>query len=454
MKNFRVTITIKILLITLLILGGFFFYFNGYPFALIFFILFIIIWQIVLLINYVDKTNNELYSFLQSINYSDYSINYNFGKYGKSFKNISDEFNNIINKIRQSRSDKEESFLYLQTTIEHVGVGLISFDSYGKIDLINRNAKKLLKINTAKDLGALNSISENFGDFIYRLIPGQQITYSINLKDETVLLLLYATEFKMRGQTYKIVTIQNIQPEIEKKEIEAYQKLIRVLTHEIMNSVTPISSLAATAENLLKDKKNKENINPEFTDDFALAIETIKKRSEGLVKFVEKYRDLAKIPKPVFEVFPVTTLFGRIKLLMDSALNNHNIRFTTEISPVNLEINADQDLLEQVLINLLNNAVYAVNQKLNSSLADLNFKGEINLSAFIDERGKAVIKISDNGIGIEGEILEKIFIPFFSTKKEGSGIGLSISKQIINAHLGTLSVKSILGKITTFTIKL
>ncbi|HPN37985.1 MAG TPA: ATP-binding protein [Melioribacteraceae bacterium] len=449
MNNFKINVLIKILLITVCIFILFYFYFNNYALVLIVVFGLLIVWQLIILLKFVDKTNDELFAFLQSVKYSDYSINFNFGKYGKSFKNISDEFNAILSKIKDSRSEKEESNLYLQTIIEHIGVGLISFDSYGKIDLINRNAKRILKINTAKDLGTLNNINENFGDFMFRLIPGQQITYSVNLKDETILILLFATEFKMRGQTYKIVTLQNIQPEIEKKEIEAYQKLIRVLTHEIMNSVTPISSLASTAEFLLKDKLNNSCID----NDLTLAIETIKKRSEGLVKFVEKYRDLAKVPKPNFEIFSVSTLFERIKFLMDSALKDTNIQFFTEISPVNLEINADQDLIEQVLINLLNNAVYAINQKQDPFLFKDNYVGEVILKAFIDERGKAVIKISDNGVGIEDEILDKIFIPFFTTKKEGSGIGLSISKQIINAHYGSLSVKSSFGKTTTFTIR-
>lgn len=453
MKNFNINVVIRICFISIMIFINYYLFFYKYSYALIFFVFFIIVWQVFLLVKFVNKTNYELYSFLQSIKYSDYSVNYNFDKYGKSFKNISDEFNNIISKFRQSRSDKEESLLYLQTTIEHVGVGLLSFDSLGKIDLINRNAKKILKINTAKDLGALNGISENFGDFIYKLAPGQQITFPLNYKDETILLLLYATEFKMRGQTYKIVTIQNIQPEIEKKEIEAYQKLIRVLTHEIINSVTPISSLASTAENMLKKDINEHHLNNELIDDLVLAVETIKKRSEGLVKFVEKYRDLAKVPKPNSEIFQVAELFNRIKILMDSALKNQKIIFVSEISPVNLEINADQDLLEQVLINLLNNSVYSINQKLNAVMVDNNYIGKIELKAFIDERGKAVIKISDNGAGIEKDIIEKIFIPFFTTKKEGSGIGLSISKQIINAHYGTLSVQSVIEKNTTFTIR-
>ena len=460
MKNFRLVLIIKILLLSGSIGISFLLLYNNlFLFAGIFAVS-LIPYQIVLLIKYVDRTNKELVDFLQAINYSDYSVNYNFFSLGKSFKNISDEFNKVLQKFKQSRSDKEESLLYLQTAIEHIGVGLISFDSKGKIDLINRGAKKILKLTNVKNLSSLNNISPNLGDYIFNLLPGQQCTNRIITKDENIHLLMYATEFKMRKQLYKLVTLQNIQPELERKEIEAYQKLIRVLTHEIMNSVTPISSLASTVNLWLSSNSKEEIMTTETLDDISAAVIAIKKRSEGLVKFVEKYRDLAKIPKPTFEVIKVVHLFERLKILMESGLRDSGIKFSYEISPVHLEITADSDLLEQVLINLLNNAVQSLKNKQN-----INFNGNqgqnknslvgtIDLKAAIDDRGRAIIKVIDNGEGITEDIIEKVFIPFFSTKQEGSGIGLSISQQIIHSHYGSLSVLSKPNEETVFTIRL
>lgn len=448
MRNFRINLIGRILTLSLLIFAAAFFFFIGYKILAVAFTLFIISFYIFSTIRYIDRTNKELIEFLQAINYSDYSIHFNFGNLGKSFKNISDEFNKVLNKFKQSRSEKEESLLYLQTIIEHVGVGVITFDSKGKIDLINRSAKKILKISQVKNLSVLNSISPNFGNYIFGLETGKHYSYKIANKDEIIQLLLFATEFKMRRQIFKLVTLQNIQPEIEKTEIEAYQKLIRVLTHEIMNSVTPISSLASTINLWLNNDNKNILLNDGSLEDLSSAVLTIKKRSEGLVKFVEKYRDLTKIPKPNFEILKISQLFERLKLLMESGLKNSSIVFNTEINPSHLEIAADPHLLEQVLINLLNNAV----QSLKSNESPV--KGEILLKASIDDRGKALIKVADNGPGISQDIIDKIFIPFFTTKQDGSGIGLSISQQIINAHFGSLSVSSIPNKQTVFTIRL
>ncbi|MFH0736722.1 MAG: ATP-binding protein [bacterium] len=460
MKNFRLVLIIKVLLLAGSIgLSFMLLYLNLIIFACIFSVS-LIPYQIILLIKYVDRTNKELVDFLQAINYSDYSVNYNFNSLGKSFKNISDEFNKVLQKFKQSRSDKEESLLYLQTAIEHIGVGLISFDSKGKIDLINRGAKKTLKLTNVKNLSSLNNISPNLGDYIFNLLPGQQCTNRIITKDENIYLLMYATEFKMRKQLYKLVTLQNIQPELERKEIEAYQKLIRVLTHEIMNSVTPISSLASTVNLWLSSNSKEEIMTTETLDDISAAVTAIKKRSEGLVKFVEKYRDLAKIPKPAFEVFKVAHLFERLKILMESGLRDSGIKFSYDISPMHLELTADPDLLEQVLINLLNNAVQSLKNKQHKNVNGNNeqnknsFVGTIDLKAAIDDRGRANIKVVDNGEGITEDIIEKIFIPFFSTKQEGSGIGLSISQQIIHSHYGSLSVSSKPNEETVFTIRL
>ncbi len=389
--------------------------------------------------------NKELIGFLQAINYSDYSMNFNFGRLGKSFKDISDEFNIVLQKFKQSRNEKEESLLYLQTAMRHIGVGLISFDSRGRIDIVNKAAKKILRLNRIDNIFLLSNLNKDFGELVFNLAPGKKTTHKIIHKDESIQLLLYATEFKMRNQIYKLVTLQNIQPELEEKEIEAYQKLIRVLTHEIMNSVTPISSLASTVNQWLTADNHAEKITKETMDDISAAVNTIKKRSEGLVGFVEKYRSLTRIPRPSFKVIKVVQLFEQIQILMEAGLKNSGIKFHFEVIPDYLELTVDPDLFEQVLINLLNNAV--------QSLGDTP-SGKIILKAIIDDRGRVSIKIIDNGPGIAEDIIDKIFIPFFSTKKEGSGIGLSLSQQIIRTLGGTISATSEPNVETVFTVRL
>jgi nitrogen fixation/metabolism regulation signal transduction histidine kinase len=405
-----------------------------------------VLYQVYLLIKYIDKSNRELAYFLESITYSDFSQKFDFSKLGSSFKALSDEFNKILDKFRQARSDREESINYLETVVQHIGVGLISFDPDGNVVLINKSAKRILRITNLHNINALDKISPNFSGFIGQLPSGKKAAYKIIDKDEIVQLLIYTTDFRMQNKICKLVALQNIQSELEEKEIDAWQKLIRVLTHEIMNSVTPISSLASTVNQYLFDKEGLANsLSNENIEDIRLAINAIQKRSEGLVNFVDKYRSLTKIPKPNLDAVKVSQLFERIKKLMESALKGSSIKFEILINPPNLEVTADSDLFEQVLINLLNNAI----QSLSNSK-----EGKIYLTAIIDERGYAVFKVIDNGVGIAADIIDRIFIPFFTTKKEGSGIGLSISQQIIRAHGGSMNVSSRPNEETVFTIRI
>lgn len=443
MKNFRVNIILRISLLVITI-----FVFCYYTLGQIFFpwlalIACAIIYQTYALIKYIDRTNKELTYLLQSINFSDFSQSFNFAKLGSSFKELSNEFNTILNKFKQTRSEKEESLNYLQTVVQHIGVGLISFDTNGDVEFINKAAKRLLKINSLRNICVLDQVSPNLSNFIFHLQPGKKAAYKISDNEEIIQLVLYATDFRMHNKMYKLVALQNIQSELEEKEIEAWQKLIRVLTHEIMNSVTPISSLASIVNQYLKNFE-RVSINQETIEDVRSAISTIQKRSEGLVNFVEKYRSLTKIPKPDYKIFRVSQLFERIKILMESVLQGSQIKFTAEVNPDYLELTADSDLLEQVLINLLNNSI--------QSIADSN-NGKISLTAQIDQRGRSVLKVIDNGPGISSEIIDKIFIPFFSTRKDGSGIGLSLSQQIIQAQNGSISVSSRPNEETVFSIR-
>jgi len=240
--------------------------------------------------------------------------------------------------------------------------------------------------------------------------------------------------------------MQNIQNELEEKEMNAWQNLIRVLTHEIMNSIAPIASLASTANGLLADDCKMEPVDnrSERLKDVCDAVETIEKRSTGLIAFIEKYRELTRIPQPQFRIVRVGDLVERVKSLMNDQMARHAVAFDSRIDPEALEITADPALIEQVLINLCKNAVEAMNAV---------EKPQIDLLGGTDGHGNPVIKVIDNGKGIPEDVLERIFIPFFTTKQKGSGIGLSLSRQIMRLHKGTLSVDSIPGVKTVFTLR-
>jgi signal transduction histidine kinase len=245
------------------------------------------------------------------------------------------------------------------------------------------------------------------------------------------------------------VSLQNIQSELQEKEMEAWQTLIRVLTHEIMNSMTPITSMAATVIDLLNTikEKNGGNIDAETIIDIADALKTIHKRSLGLTDFVEAYRNLTLIPKPKFKIFPIHDLFGRIEKLMENKLTKKGIDFYWAVEPQSLELTADPGLIEQVLINLVLNAADAFTGLKNSN------SPRVQLTASLAENGKIIIRVTDNGPGIVKEALSKVFIPFYSTKKKGSGIGLSLSRQIMKLHKGSITVQSEPDVETIFTLK-
>ena len=407
-----------------------------------------ILYQIYGLIHYVEKTNRDLARFFQSIKYEDFSQTFMEKRLGSSFNELKEAFTEVMNAFRKTRADKEEHFRYLQTVVQHVGIGLIAFQPDGHVELINTAAKRLLRIPRLKNIKSLESLSKNLVDTMLRLRSRENALVKVEDESELLHLALYATEFKLRGLNYSLVSIQNIQSELEEKEMEAWQKLIRVLTHEIMNSITPIASLTSTISGLIKDSYGKKIKSDKFHDeafkDIQQALQTIQKRSQGLLHFVDAYRNLALIPKPNFQIFPIKELFDRVRKLMQSNIEKNSIRFKVQVEPETLELTADPELIEQVLINLMLNAFQAVEKQK---------KAQIELNALMDGRGRIIIQVVDNGPGIPDENLEKIFIPFFSTKGDGSGIGLSLSRQIMRLHHGSIGVHSDSDAKTVFTLR-
>ena len=313
-----------------------------------------------------------------------------------------------------------------------------------------KRQKKLFKITNLKNLSELESFSPELVNKLMTISNGESIMVKIQKQDTILQLAIFATEFKVADRLLRMATIKDIQNELEENEMESWQKLIRVLTHEIMNSITPIASITQTLNYMIKDARVtyansfQDEGEVETINEIELAIETIHKRSIGLLHFVESYRDLTRIPTPRFSIFPLKTLFSNLKGLMKEEMQNHNIQCRTAISPENLELSADEQLIEQVLINLLKNSIQALEETKDPV---------IELKAFIDLSGKIVIQMIDNGQGILPEVLDKIFVPFFTTKPKGSGIGLSLSRQILRLHGGTLTAHSEPDVQTVFTLK-
>ena len=259
-------------------------------------------------------------------------------------------------------------------------------------------------------------------------------------------LAIKATAISLENQNLLLVVVQDIHKELDEKETDSWVRLIRVLTHEIMNSVTPLSSLAATVEtNLVDNIEDDVPIEKEELEDIYLAVQTIKRRSEGLIRFVSDFRNLTRIPEPKLQEIEVSKVLDHISLLLKHEMASKNIDYIVNLTPKGLMFNVDKELIDQVLINLLQNAIHALDENERDKVLILN--------AFINEYGRPTLTIRDNGVGIDEEALGKIFIPFFTTKKQGSGIGLSLSKQIMRKHGGAITVKSVMNEGTEFTLR-
>ncbi|HEY5615107.1 MAG TPA: ATP-binding protein [Bacteroidota bacterium] len=398
---------------------------------------------IVNLILYVEKTNRDLSRFLAAVRYGDFSQTFSASGRGTAFDDLRQSFADVMNELRKTRTQSEEQYQYLQTVVQHIGIGLVAFTQNGDVGLVNAAAKRLFQVNHLNTIHSLESVSPSLVDNLLRLKSGEKKLLRVELGNEPVQLSIYATEFRLREQHYTLVSIQNIRSELEEKEMEAWQKLIRVLTHEIMNSITPISSLASTAHEMLQRDDTSSAVSADTLDDVRDAVQTIEKRSEGLLHFVDAYRNLTRIPRPNFKIFRVATMFAQAELLLRVQVQNKSILFSASVEPESLELTADPELIEQVLINLLLNAIHAVQEQPEP---------QVRLQARLDARGKVVVEVWDNGPGITEEAQDKIFIPFYTTKENGSGIGLSLSKEIMRLHRGNIRVHAKPGSGTSFLL--
>ena len=416
--------------------------FNLLPFGLLAAIAF----QVSHLIKSVEQPTGDFSSFFKSMRFDETTFSYKTDSQDSNTKKLQSELNEALAKLKNLRVERDSEYQFFKNIVQHVGIGILTFKKDGSIQIINSAAKRLLRVTKAETLQDLKEISEPLVDAFRQLKTGGRELIRIKTGDESVQLSIFAIELTLRGDELKLISMSNIQNELEEKEMEAWQNLVRVLTHEIMNSVTPISSLAGIVEEDLKHRLEREPdhsvIKKEDLEDMHLSLLTITKRSEGLIHFVREFRNLTHIPKPKITPIEVKRLLEELATLHKKELADAQVTISINIEPVDLIIQADKSMIEQVLINLIKNAIQSFDEQVER---------RILLSAYVTE--KPVITVRDTGPGIEPEALEKIFIPFFSTKKTGSGIGLSLSRQIMRQHEGSITVKSTLREGTEFFLR-
>lgn len=443
-NKFQLNIFIRVTLIVLTSFALLFVYNNNfyYSFAVV---LTLILLQTISLINYLNKMQRSLKSFLHQIKESEHNFSFHANSRENPFNELNYYYEQINKVIKTSRIEKENQYHYLQYVIEHIAIGLIAFDEDGNVELLNNSAKNVFQIGSIKNISSLDSIDDSISQLLFNLTSSEPKLKVIKIADEFLHLSFKASRFKLKNKDIKLISFQNIKPELDEKEVQSWQKLIRVLTHEISNSITPITTLTSTlAKFFKKDERPKkvDELNQYYIDETLYGLHLIEERGNGLIDFVNRYRNLSKNISPKIEKFQLSETINKVFKLFEPKFNQRNINFTISVFPENIILTADVNLVEQILINLLKNSIEAVSE---------TEKPAISISSYI-ENERVIIQVIDNGKGIEENHIDNIFVPFYTTKENGSGIGLSLTKQIMRAHNGSVEVKSVQDKMTIFTL--
>lgn len=406
----------------------------------------LLVLQVFFLIRYIRRLNLDIIEYFDLIKNKESGFRLTDSESKNSFSQLRKQFNETNQIIQDIRIEKEVQTNYLNHLVNHVNIGLFSFDKNGKIQFVNPEAKRILGVNSLFNITDLTFLNKSFAEFLRHIQPGQSEIIEIRNKSTNQKLSINCGLLNLRNTQIKLISFHDIDKHLYINEIESWNKLIRILNHEIMNSITPITSLTKTIKKYFSDGKSiikPEKIQPATINRTVEGLNIIEERGIGLLNFVSNYRKLSSLPKPQKTSINLCVFFAHIKELFLEEFTAVNVELKTEINPNDLCLIADKDQITQVLINLMKNSLNALKGIENGKMA---------LKA-IEKDGKIQLSIADNGKGIQPDILEDIFIPFYTTNETGSGIGLSLSKQIMQMHNGTISVSSIPNISTEFCLE-
>lgn len=387
--------------------------------------------------HYVTKTNRELSRFLDAARYADFSQRFELTGLGAGFDELGNTLTDILRRFHDVRAGQEAELKYIRAMVEHVPVPLIVIQRDQQVKLLNNSARRLFGNHHIAKLSDLAQFGPEVINTISNIQPGERQLLNVEIDGMAHQLSVATTQVVIGPKKQKLISLQDIQSELDKAKLKAWQDLVRVLTHEIMNSITPIASLASTAKALTEDAKEKSVNFPDLhedLEDLMDAVGTVARRSDGLMNFVSSYRQLTRLPEPNKKILKVEDIFNNAQRIATLNWSELGIKITTDIQPQGLEVSVDPGMIEQVLINLLKNA--------QEALAEVE-SACVTMSASLNKRGHVVFEIEDNGPGISDELRDKIFVPFFTTKKQGTGVGLALTRQIMIAHGGNAKIASL-----------
>jgi len=445
-KNLYFNIILRVLLIILLsaVLDYFIVVDRSWRFSIICFL--IVALLTINLISYLNSTNKKIRFFFDSVRNDDSNLSFPVETRNPALKELYKSMNKVNHQIQQLKIENRQQEQYFRTLLEHLAAGIITYNDKGFILHANSSAKKLLSIDVLTHIQQIERKDLKLFETIRNIKPYERKLIAVAAEGGEIQLSLKATSFKTNENELVILSIQDIKNELDEKEIESWMKLIRVLMHEIMNSITPITSLSESLSKIYSIGGNPvlpEQVSAKTIATTLQGLNVIKEQGKGLMSFVESYRKLTKVPDPEKKLFRVSDLMSRVQILYNSLDNSNKTDLSVSLNYPDLEIFADQNLISQVLINLLKNALEA-----NES----NNNGTIKIVASKGINDHPEICVIDNGPGIPEENIDEIFVPFFTTRQNGSGIGLSISRQIMRVHGGNLKVRSVPDKETVFCL--
>ena len=429
-----------VLLVAALAGGGYATLYHAYGLALGALVLLLLL--VLDLARYLTHGQQALTDFTLALKYRDFSRHYPAQAVPASLRPLHEAFNQVNATFRELRAEREGQFQYLQTILALLDTGIVSYDAAGTVAWVNEAFKQTLHLPYLKNIRALQSRQPVLYEAICRAVPGQPVVVKLTVGLQTVQLLLSATQFKLRGEAFTLLAFKNVSQTLADTETAAWQQLLRVMTHEIMNSVAPIASLADSLGRHVQGARQQE-APAEWLDDVGTGLRIIQQRSEGLLRFAQVYRDFSTLAAPQRTTLYVRELLQTTRQLLAEQLAAQGIEVTLRVRPAHLTLHADGPLLEQVLINLVLNAAQALAQTLHP---------RISLRAWSYEQERVVMEVKDNGSGIPADVLDSIFIPFFTTRPHGSGIGLSLAKQIMQLHQGSIQVHSVAGAGSAFQL--
>ncbi len=414
---------------------------RSYP-TLSLIVLLAVVVQLIEALRFVSKTNAELTRFFEAARYADFSQRFQMKNEGAGFDELGSTLSEIMERFRLSRQEQEQELRHLKALVEHVPVPLVSLQNDGEINIHNNAARRLFGNTQVGHLEDLGQFGQDFKHDIGSLSPGDRHLVTFVVDDVEKRLSVASTNITLGHQVEKLISLQDIQSELDGAQLKAWQDLVRVLTHEIMNSITPVASLAKTTTDLVEDATKQvealkgtegvEQVLEELTD-IKSAVDTVARRSDSLMNFVQSYRRLTRLPAPQKGLVKIDEVFSRVSRLVSADWQTQGITLSTMVEPETLSLEVDGDMIEQVLINLLRNSEQALAGRIDA---------EVKVSARINRRGHVVMEVVDNGPGVSEEILEKVFVPFFTTKREGSGVGLALTRQVMIAHGGSVSLSA------------